>query len=108
MLRFILKQNLDYNDNNFDYWEVKLLGDPSKTICEFVGGDNDHYMDKDVIGLVAGDYVEFLNEKYFDKGMNQEWPPRTKLQQLEYHQRRVEELTEEIGLEISLQEMEMG
>lgn len=39
---------------------------------------------------VAGDYVEFLNDKYCDKEINQEWPPINKEERIRYHLEQIE------------------
>ena len=39
---------------------------------------------------MAGDYVDFLNDKYCDKEINQEWPPINKKERIRYHLEQIE------------------
>lgn len=92
MLRFILSDfpvNVKIDDNEETMWKVRLVNpQPPKTIAGFIGSDDDEYLDKDIAPLLAGDYVEFLNEKYLDKEINAEWPPQDKELYLKYHLER--------------------
>lgn len=41
---------------------------------------------------MAHDYVDFLNDKYFDKGINEEWPSINRRDRINYHLKEIEKL----------------
>lgn len=104
VLRFILRdkpeQHILARDCVVYVWKVvQVSPQPSKEICGFEGSDHEDYHDVEVARALGGDYVEFLNEKYLDKGINEEWPIPDKKQHLQYHLKRATELAEEICLD---------
>lgn len=100
MLRFILREPDEEPINDFKTWKIIMLGEPNKLIAEFIGNDkNDIYLNTDIAPLVAGDYVEFLNEKYLDKGLNEEWPPKDKKLYFKYHLQKALEYDKYLGID---------
>lgn len=78
-------------------WQVVQINmEPSKVVAEFVGSDSEKTLSREIAPAVAGDYVEFLNEKYLDKEINAEWPPMNKMLYLKYHLERASELAKEV------------
>jgi hypothetical protein len=78
------------NKEQLKWWKViQVTPQPSKVVALFVGPT------EELAPLVAGDYVEFMNEKYYDKIINAEWPLRNKLEWARYHLSRAEQLIEE-------------
>lgn len=78
------------------YWQVMLLPESdienSKTVAFFVGPT------PELAPLVAGDYVEFLNEKYLDKNINEEWPNNIDLwAHLEYHLKAAGDISQRLN-----------
>lgn len=102
ILKFILKQGNDrkIKDALVCTWQViQVKPQPPRLVAEFYGCNGsgyEYFLEEDTIPLVAGDYVEFLNEKYVDKNINEEWPVPDKRQHLEYHIKRALELLEDI------------
>ena len=73
-------------------WKVMLLEPVPNVIALFVGPDTE------TAKLLAGDYVEFLNKKYLDKNINEEWPDKIdKTTHLNYHLTRASELFKELA-----------
>lgn len=100
-MHFILKDEPEVRFINawkvIELWKViRVKPQPSVIVAQFVGGEDENYIPRDLAPLLAGDYVEFLNEKYLDKEMNAEWPPMDKEQHLAYHLERVKELTKQL------------
>ena len=86
MLRFILSEAPIMKGGMKGWKVVQVKPQPPKLVAYFFGPT------PDVAQLMAGDYVEFLNEKYFDKGINEEWPERTKEDLRAYYLSRLEDL----------------
>ncbi|MCE7699518.1 MAG: hypothetical protein K8E24_012175 [Methanobacterium paludis] len=61
MLKFIAKDELIRGTNRHIY-QVLQIEPEAKLISTFLNKN------------LAGDYVDFLNDKYVDKEINQEWP----------------------------------
>ena len=94
-LRFMLRDNPVIIPANVKAWEVvEVTSSPSKVIAYFPGYDNKDYLDLEEARQVAGDYVEFLNEKYIDKNINEEWPPKDPLLYYNYHIQRARHFEE--------------
>lgn len=96
MHRFMLREPYG-NEYGGKTWQVIMLGDPVVLIAEFVGVDEKGFLDNDVAPLVAGDYVEMLNEKYLDKNINEEWPPKDEEKYLDYHLNKAKKLARKLG-----------
>lgn len=96
MLKFILKDEPVIKGTLEHWYIIQVYPQPSKIIAVFVGGDDEKYLDKDIAPLVAGDYVEFLNEKYLDKEINAEWPPQDPLIYLDYHLKKALQYSNEL------------
>lgn len=70
-------------------WEVIQIGPEYKFITGFAGNDaHSQFYDVEEARQIAGDYTEFLNEKYLDKKVNEEWPPKDPELYYEYHMAR--------------------
>ena len=85
-LRFIVSEAPIMKGGMKGWKVVQVSPQPPKLVAYFFGPT------PELAPLIAGDYVEFLNEKYFDKVMNEDWPPRTKEQYIEYYKERLREL----------------
>ena len=84
------------NEPHVHAWEVMKINKNEiyELVALFVGPTTD------LARPVAGDYVEFLNEKYMDKNINEEWPASIdKEAHLKYHLKRVCELVQDLGIE---------
>jgi hypothetical protein len=46
-------------------------------------------LDKGTARALAEDYCEFLNDKYVDKGFNQEWGPPDVKKRIKYHKKQI-------------------
>lgn len=103
MLKFILKDKpiqADLEGVEVEIWQVvQVIPQPSTIVAEFIGSNDEKYLDKEIAPLMAGDYVEFLNEKYVDKKINQEWPAQDKKARLKYHLKRASEYADELSKE---------
>jgi hypothetical protein len=44
---------------------------------------------KEIAGALAGDYCEFLNNKYCDKEINKEWPRIDRESRIKYHEEQI-------------------
>jgi hypothetical protein len=48
------------------------------------------YFPDEVAPLVAGDIIDFLNEKYIDKNINEEWGKIDVEARIKYHEKMIE------------------
>ena len=92
----------EYVSNRFIVWEkVSSVSDKKwiifdlknqSIIAVFSGTKNpfDEYNDLDLAPLLAGDYCDFLNDKYVDKEMNKEWGKIDVQKRIEYHEKQLE------------------
>lgn len=63
---------------------------------------------KNKYSCLAWDIVDFINDKYWDKEINKEWPKISLEEQLKYHESQVEILKEAIKTGKSLRWNEHG
>lgn len=106
MQRFMLVDepwiNDDVPEEACKQWRVvRVYPQPSVVVALFIGGNpDDKYMDEELAPLLAGDYVEFLNEKYLDKNINEEWPPKENYKtRFDYHLKKAGEYGEKLNKE---------
>lgn len=105
MLRFYLKEEpliMSRGGKTISLFRVRRIDpQPPQTIALFPGVYNHpDYLEPEIIRAIAGDYVEFLNEKYLDKEINQEWPAPSEQEYMLYHIRKAREYAEKIGIDI--------
>lgn len=88
-LKFMLRDTPNrqkVDDNELVGWEVIQILPEVRLIGTFWGNDEaKDYLDIEVARAMAGDYVEFLNDKYFDKEINKEWPKPNNEERAKYH-----------------------
>ena len=52
-----------------------------------------YFPDDGISPLIAEDYVEFLNDKYIDKEINEEWGVINRKERIKYHLEQLSKLT---------------
>jgi hypothetical protein len=79
-------------DSKCDYtiWTVIQIKPEYKEICEFTGQTkgcehDDLFLSPEIARALAHDYCDFLNEKYIDKNINEEWGKIDREARIEYH-----------------------
>ena len=80
----------------YDHWRIFLVTEglfkKDIVIATVVGGDRSDELSKDLAPLLAGDYCDFLNEKYIDKEFNKEWREVDVDARVKYHEEQIEML----------------
>jgi hypothetical protein len=59
--------------------EGKYIDKPLELVAEFPDINNEH------AEAMAHDYCDFLNDKYYDKEINKEWPIINREERIKYH-----------------------
>jgi len=74
-----------------DRWIVIEIYHEIKIIAEFPFKDGvTNLYSKELARALAGDYCEFLNNKYCDKEINKEWPPIDRESRIKYHKEQIQ------------------
>jgi hypothetical protein len=86
--------NLDVPEEMFKTWDVvRIDPKPRVIVAQFVGGfESEGYIPMEIAPLLAGDYCDFLNDKYVDKEFNAEWGSVNVKERIQYHKNQIEKL----------------
>ena len=70
-------------------WVILKLEPKPTQIAEIVPGHDksNQFFDVEEARAIAGDRTSWLNEKYLDKNINEEWPPRDPELYYNYHKK---------------------
>jgi hypothetical protein len=102
MLKFMLSDYPAERKTKYDTWNVwrviLVSTHPPKTVAEFIFNLGEYGFDKETSQALASDYVEFLNEKYIDKSINQEWKQVNREERIKYHESEIARHKEQIKL----------
>ena len=92
MLKFILKQTVTMhtrNQNPCYVWTITQVKPERMHILEVCGADEEGYLNPGIAPLLAGDITDFLNEKYIDKNINEEWGKIDVQARIKYHEEQL-------------------
>lgn len=75
----------------YEQWHIiQVKGRRQRQILTIKGDNNNpNWLSEDVAPLVAGDICSFLNEKYIDKNINEEWGKINKEARIKYHEEQI-------------------
>ena len=69
-------------------WPIYIINSYNPIlVAEIIGGPWKGYLYE--ADLLAGDIVDFLNEKYIDKNINEEWGEIDVEKRIEYHEEQI-------------------
>ena len=85
-MKFIVTESKIMSDL---YQVVKIDKEPHIVIAVFHGDDKEGFLSKELAPLLAGDYCDFLNDKYVDKDFNEEWGKIQRERRIKYHKEQL-------------------